>query len=349
MSDNLNNKLNWVVTQNFFKGMLIQDFISNSIASRKGCLATSLETANAGTLTKKLYEFSQDIIIREQNCFSDNVLKENKFFINISGSYIINNLSLIEDNNEIDSKYIKSSKRRDLDYNFYIKNTHFYRKNSLTCLSLTNPCFFCLNLKKNFKFKKLNTYPLGLISSHTLSEPTTQLNLSLFHGGGTIQEKNSGEDDLIVNFNKSDKLNCYIKSIVLNPNSKFKIGENNLKYIKIIDSVKKKIKQEFAIKTFDIYKNVINHYNYNNNSILNFKHIDFKVGDTSYTSFNFFSNNKFIIFKDKFNKFKKINLDEIILKYKIDVKSYSKNFKFNFNVNNLKNFSKLNSNFSVLY
>ncbi|HWS31083.1 MAG TPA: DNA-directed RNA polymerase subunit beta' [Clostridia bacterium] len=58
------------IRANFREGLTVLEFFVSSHGARKGLADTALRTADSGYLTRRLVDVSQDVIIREEDCFA---------------------------------------------------------------------------------------------------------------------------------------------------------------------------------------------------------------------------------------------------------------------------------------
>ena len=59
------------ITSSFLEGFKVSEFFSATHGIRKGFVDTALKTADAGYLTRRLVDVSQDIIVKEEDCGTD--------------------------------------------------------------------------------------------------------------------------------------------------------------------------------------------------------------------------------------------------------------------------------------
>ena len=59
------------VLSNFKEGLSVAEFFLSTHGARKGSADTALKTADSGYLTRRLVDVSQDIIVREEDCGTD--------------------------------------------------------------------------------------------------------------------------------------------------------------------------------------------------------------------------------------------------------------------------------------
>ena len=58
------------IRANFREGLTVLEFFISSHGTRKGLADTALRTADSGYLTRRLVDVSQDVIIRNEDCFA---------------------------------------------------------------------------------------------------------------------------------------------------------------------------------------------------------------------------------------------------------------------------------------
>ena len=67
-SDNNLTKNPYFSPSNFKEGLSILEYFISTHGARKGLADTALKTADAGYLTRRLVDVSQDVIINEEDC-----------------------------------------------------------------------------------------------------------------------------------------------------------------------------------------------------------------------------------------------------------------------------------------
>ena len=193
MSDTAGNTIEIPITSNFREGLSVQEFFISTHGSRKGLSDTALRTADSGYLTRRLVDVSQDVIITEDDCGTDEyiVAKEIKdgnrqvedlksriigryAFEDIldldTGEIIVHKNDMINEAiaERIESKGIKEVKVRSV----------------LGCKMKHGVCAKCYgrNLATG---KPVNIgEAVGIIAAQSIGEPGTQLTMRTFHSGG---------------------------------------------------------------------------------------------------------------------------------------------------------------------
>ncbi len=70
MKDPTGRTIEMPVRANFREGLTVLEFFISSHGARKGLSDTALRTADSGYLTRRLVDVSQDVIVREDDCFT---------------------------------------------------------------------------------------------------------------------------------------------------------------------------------------------------------------------------------------------------------------------------------------
>ena len=78
------------ITSNFREGLSVLEFYMSAHGSRKGLADTALRTADSGYLTRRLVDVSQQIIIQEEDCHTDQYIVARAFK---DGKEVIENLA----------------------------------------------------------------------------------------------------------------------------------------------------------------------------------------------------------------------------------------------------------------
>ncbi len=181
------------VRANFREGLNILEYFISSRGARKGLADTALRTADSGYLTRRLVDVSQDIIIREEDCGSDNGLivmdiDENKsvlesFEERIMGRYPVHDV-LHPETGELLAKggEIITEKEVAALSKAGIKSLEI--RSVLNCKCKHGVCAKCYgaNLANG---KKVDIgESVGVIAAQSIGEPGTQLTMRTFHTGG---------------------------------------------------------------------------------------------------------------------------------------------------------------------
>ncbi len=182
------------IISNFREGLNVLEYFISTHGARKGLADTALKTANAGYLTRKLVDVSQNVKISEDDCGTHEGVEITE--INVHGELVesledrvlgrvlaeniidpITNEVLFVEGTLIDEKAAQNIKEAGIKAAVI--------RTPITCKSNKGVCARCygLNLGKAKLVKKGEA--VGIISAQSIGEPGTQLTLRTFHIGGT--------------------------------------------------------------------------------------------------------------------------------------------------------------------
>jgi DNA-directed RNA polymerase subunit beta' len=181
------------IKSNFREGLDVLEFFISTHGSRKGLADTALRTADSGYLTRRLVDVSQDVIVREDDCGTDQYIvakdfKDGKEVIEelkdrIVGRYVVEDVidpntgdviikkdEMITENiaEKIDRASIKEVKVRSV----------------LGCKSRHGVCAKCYGRNLATGDPVNVGEAVGTIAAQSIGEPGTQLTMRTFHTGG---------------------------------------------------------------------------------------------------------------------------------------------------------------------
>jgi hypothetical protein len=187
MSDQEGKIIDLPIQANFREGLSSIDYIISSYGARKGIVDTALKTADSGYLTRRLIYLAQDLVIREENCKTNDgviiLLNKKTNLKNLIGRTLITGKSIKPFSEEIISKNILLTST--ILNNFKRRGSISLNVRSpLTCKSNGSICQSCYgwDLAHN-KMISLGE-AVGIIAAQSIGEPGTQLTMRTFHTGG---------------------------------------------------------------------------------------------------------------------------------------------------------------------
>ena len=191
------------IKSNFKEGLSIIEFFISTNGARKGLSDTALKTAEAGYLTRRLVDISQDVVINMDDCGTINgivrtAIKDGDEIIapladRITGHYTLENV--VDPNTgeiivPIDHEITDEEAKRIEDAGV----EGVLVRTVLTCEAKHGVCRKCYgrNLATN---KPVSVgEAVGIIAAQSIGQPGTQLTMRTFHVGGTAStsaEENS--------------------------------------------------------------------------------------------------------------------------------------------------------------
>ena len=190
------------ILSNFKEGLSILEYFISTHGARKGLADTALKTADAGYLTRRLVDVSQDVIINEEDCgtlrgLEVTPLKKNDEIVEsltdrIEGRVILQDVYhpitdklIIKANQPISFKLAEEIEASGIDV--------VEVRSALTCESAQGICAKCYGQSLSTLNKIQIGEAVGVIAAQSIGEPGTQLTLRTFHVGGVagnISEEN---------------------------------------------------------------------------------------------------------------------------------------------------------------
>jgi DNA-directed RNA polymerase subunit beta' len=196
------------ILSNFKEGLSILEYFISTHGARKGLADTALKTADAGYLTRRLVDVSQDVIINTEDCgtlrgIEVTALKKNEEVVESLAERIKGRTSLNDVYNPLTKEFLVragghiSDAVADKIENSPIESVEV--RSALTCEAKKGICAQCYgrNLATNKMVQRGEA--VGVVAAQSIGEPGTQLTLRTFHVGG-IAGNISEENKLSVKF-----------------------------------------------------------------------------------------------------------------------------------------------------
>lgn len=181
------------IKSNFREGLSVQEFFISTHGSRKGLSDTALRTADSGYLTRRMVDVSQDVIVTEQDCGTDQYITVRDFMegnelIESIGSRVVGRFAF-EDVLDLDTGEIIVQKNElitsEIAEKIVEKKIQEVKVRSvLGCKTKYGVCAKCYG--KNLATGKAVNIgeAVGTIAAQSIGEPGTQLTMRTFHSGG---------------------------------------------------------------------------------------------------------------------------------------------------------------------
>jgi DNA-directed RNA polymerase subunit beta' len=179
------------IKNSFKEGMQPLEYFISTHGARKGLVDTALKTAEAGYLTRRLVDVSQDVVVLEEDCKDKEgylIYAEDSKFSGESLGRRIKGRVVMEDLVAPDGTVVaKKGKIVDKATSEKIDtlNLKSVRIRSIVkCKSLNGVCRMCYgyDLSKN-ELVKIGE-AVGIVTAQAIGEPGTQLTMRTFHTGG---------------------------------------------------------------------------------------------------------------------------------------------------------------------
>ena len=204
MSDTSGKTIEIPIKSNLREGMNVLEFFISSHGARKALSDTALKTADSGYLTRRLVDVAQDVIIREEDCGTDEYVMVGEVLVGGSGKSrrVVKSLEeriagrytarevldpatgevLAGANVLIDSNLAARIAQAD------IKQVPI--RTVLSCRSAHGVCAHCYGVNLASGEPAVIGEAVGIMAAQSIGEPGTQLTMRTFHTGGIA----SGDD-----------------------------------------------------------------------------------------------------------------------------------------------------------
>ncbi len=181
------------ILSNFKEGLSVLEYFISTHGARKGLADTALKTADAGYLTRRLVDVSQDVIITEDDCGTlrglvATEMKNNEEVISSLYERILGRVSVHDIYHPLTGELIVESGEQITEpLAKKIQDSPIERveiRSVLTCESKKGVCAKCYG--RNLATGKMVHMgeAVGVIAAQSIGEPGTQLTLRTFHVGG---------------------------------------------------------------------------------------------------------------------------------------------------------------------
>ncbi len=177
---------------NYREGLGVFEYFTSCRGARKGVADRAIRTADAGYLTRRLVDVSHDVIIRREDCGTQNgltlpVSKEN-FSSNIARFLGRKLLQKIVDpktkttiagvGEHVEEDQIQAIVKGEVE--------EITVRSPLTCEAKFGICAACYGLDLSTRKPVALGVPVGVIAAQSIGEPGTQLTMRTFHTGGVV-------------------------------------------------------------------------------------------------------------------------------------------------------------------
>jgi DNA-directed RNA polymerase subunit beta' len=185
------------ILANFKEGLSVLEYFISTHGARKGLADTALKTADAGYLTRRLVDVSQDVVITSEDCGTlrgliATALKNNDEVVESLYDRILGRTSvhdiyhpeteelIVAAGDEITEDIAEVIQAADID--------EVEIRSVLTCEQRKGVCAKCYGRNLSTGRMVQKGEPVGVVAAQSIGEPGTQLTLRTFHIGGTASK-----------------------------------------------------------------------------------------------------------------------------------------------------------------
>ncbi|MGL5005715.1 MAG: DNA-directed RNA polymerase subunit beta', partial [Casimicrobium sp.] len=198
------------ITANFREGLNVLQYFISTHGARKGLADTALKTANSGYLTRRLVDVTQDLVVTEPDCGTQEGLVMRAV---VSGGEVIESLrdrilgrTLAADVLHPESMQVVLTAGTTLDEDMVdnleaLGIDEVKARSPLTCETRHGLCAKCYGRDLGRGHLVSAGEAVGVIAAQSIGEPGTQLTMRTFHIGGaasrtaaasTVETKSAG-------------------------------------------------------------------------------------------------------------------------------------------------------------
>ena len=203
------------ITANFREGLNVLQYFISTHGARKGLADTALKTANSGYLTRRLVDVTQDLVVTEDDCGTDNGINMRAL---VEGGEVIESLRdrvlgrvaaidvlhpesqrvVLPAGNMLDEDTLDLLEQDGVD--------EIKVRTPLTCATRFGLCAKCYGRDLGRGGRVNVGEAVGVIAAQSIGEPGTQLTMRTFHIGGAasraaVASSVDAKSDGIIGFN----------------------------------------------------------------------------------------------------------------------------------------------------
>jgi len=181
------------ITANFREGLNVLQYFISTHGARKGLADTALKTANSGYLTRRLVDVTQDLVVTEEDCGTDNgiamrALVEGGEVIESLRDRILGRVTAIDVlHPETQEVVLTAGQMLDEDALDLVESAAVDEvkvRTPLTCDTRFGLCAKCYGRDLGRGGLVNSGEAVGVIAAQSIGEPGTQLTMRTFHIGG---------------------------------------------------------------------------------------------------------------------------------------------------------------------
>lgn len=193
MADPSGRIIDLPIKANFREGLTVLEYFISTHGARKGLADTALRTADSGYLTRRLVDVAQDVIVREEDCGTDQgisveVIKDGTEVIENLEDRIIGRLALEDIVHPETGAVIVPADTEIMEEQAHEITaagiTKVKIRSVITCHSRYGVCIKCYGRNLATGHTVDIGEAVGIIAAQSIGEPGTQLTMRTFHTGG---------------------------------------------------------------------------------------------------------------------------------------------------------------------
>ncbi|MEX2366806.1 MAG: DNA-directed RNA polymerase subunit beta', partial [Pseudohongiellaceae bacterium] len=190
------------ITANFREGLNVLQYFISTHGARKGLADTALKTANSGYLTRRLVDISQDLVIKEMDCGTEQGLTltpiieggdiiaplSERVLGRVVARDVINsdNKTVVEAGVLLDERLVDTLESNGID--------EILVRSPITCETEYGICRLCYGRDLARGHLANIGEAVGVVAAQSIGEPGTQLTMRTFHIGGAASRATASDN-----------------------------------------------------------------------------------------------------------------------------------------------------------
>jgi DNA-directed RNA polymerase subunit beta' len=195
------------IKANFMEGLTVLEYFISTHGARKGLADTALRTADSGYLTRRLVDVSQDVIIRQEDCGTEEYIESPVFQLEVDpetrrlrptddvNTDLVGRIAAVDLKTKRGRMIVEQG--REIDRPELADLVEAWREDSekgnvvtvrvrsvLKCEAPTGVCQACYGRSMATGNLAQIGDAVGIIAAQSIGEPGTQLTMRTFHTGG---------------------------------------------------------------------------------------------------------------------------------------------------------------------
>jgi len=192
MADPFGRIMDISIKSSFYEGLTVSEHFISSYGARKGVVDTALRTSDSGYLTRRLVDVSQSLVIREEDCGTDDgvyveALEDEGRVVLALKDRIIGRFTAEDVYSDSGELLVRKNEYITVDKAKIIESSGVKRvkiRSPMTCKSEKGICQKCYGEDLSSHRTVNMGEAVGVIAAQSIGEPGTQLTLRTFHTGG---------------------------------------------------------------------------------------------------------------------------------------------------------------------
>ncbi len=177
---------------NYREGLGVFEYFTSCRGARKGVADRAIRTADAGYLTRRLVDVSHEMIVRIEDCGT-----QNGFMVDVIKDNPASNSTRFLGRRVLGKVLDPKTKKVVFSADSYIEENEIEEltkseveevtvRSPLTCAAKYGICAACYGLDLSSRKPVQIGTPVGVIAAQAIGEPGTQLTMRTFHSGGVV-------------------------------------------------------------------------------------------------------------------------------------------------------------------